>query len=346
MTKTLATPTSQPDQRLAESTGGLVPGLMLCVAGTGLAVGVSRLIPAVSPLLVGILLGAIAANVYSIPTRMRPGIAFSAKRLLRLGVALLGLQLVFGDIVGLGWGMIAVVIAIVGLGVAGTMYVGRLLGLGWHQRVLIACGFSICGAAAIAATDGVVDAKEEEVATSVALVVVFGTLMIPLIPLTSHALGLSETAAGMWAGGAIHEVAQVVAAGGAIGPTALSVAVVVKLARVLLLAPMMAVMALRQRRQLAARPDAQLTRPPLVPLFVIGFIGLMLLRSTSVLPDQVIAVGKVVQTVLLTASMFALGLGVRIAAMRSVGIGPVILATLSTVWVSGIALAGVLIVGH
>ncbi|GAB18446.1 hypothetical protein GOEFS_054_00600 [Gordonia effusa NBRC 100432] len=345
MTKSLALPTST-GHRPNHPVAGLTSGLIFSALGAGAALGASRLVPAVSPLLVAILLGAVAANVWSIPTRLQPGIAFSAKRLLRCGVALLGLQLVLGDVARLGWGMIVVVVAIVGLGVAGTMYVGKLLGLSWHQRVLIACGFSICGAAAIAATDGVIDAKEEEVATSVALVVVFGTLMIPLLPLMSHTLGLSETAAGMWAGGAIHEVAQVVAAGGAIGATALSVAVVVKLARVLLLAPMMAVLAVRQRRQLADAPDSPTTRPPLVPLFVVGFIGLMLLRSSSVLPDQLVDAGKVVQTALLTTSMFALGLGVRLTAMRSVGIRPVVLATFSTVWVAGVALVGVLLTGH
>lgn len=331
----------------ASARTAILPGLGLCAVATGIALAVNRLLPTVSPLLVAILLGAVAANVWTVPTRFQPGVAFSAKRLLRLGVALLGLQLVLGDIAALGWGMVAVVIAIVGLGVAGTMYAGKLLGLGFTQRVLIACGFSICGAAAVAATDGVVDADESEVATAIALVVLFGTLMIPTIPLASRALGLSETDAGMWAGGAIHEVAQVVAAGGAIGTTALAAAVVVKLARVLMLAPMMAVLSIRQRRAIAAGGGgADVTRPPLVPLFVIGFIAMMLLRSTSLLPTELIATGKIAQTALLTAAMFALGLGVRLSTMRSVGMKPVVLATLATVWVSGIALAGVLLVGH
>jgi uncharacterized integral membrane protein (TIGR00698 family) len=223
------------------------------------------------------------------------------------------------------------------------MYAGKLLGLSWTQRVLIACGFSICGAAAVAAADGVVDAKEEELLTSVALVVIFGTLMIPAIPLLSNALGLTERQSGMWAGGSIHEVAQVVAAGGIIGGGALAVATVVKLARVLMLAPVMAYLGARERR-ITKGEKSNSSQPPLVPFFVVAFLGCVALRSSGVLPDVVIAQAKVLQTALLTAAMFALGLGVRVALLRSVGPRPFVLAALSTVWVAVVALLGVWIV--
>ena len=152
--------------------------------------------------------------------------------------------MLISDILGLDWQIILVVVVIVGLGIFGTLFLGRLLGLIWTQRLLIACGFSICGAA----VDGVVDAKEEEVLTAVALVVIVGTLMIPTIPLLSGIFGLSDIDAGLWARGSIHEVAQVVAEGGTLGGAALGVATVVKLARVLMLAPIMAILSVQQRR--------------------------------------------------------------------------------------------------
>lgn len=327
--------------RRRRATVDVVPGLLVCVAATGVAMAVNWMLPTLSPLLIAILAGAIVANTTSIPQRLAPGIDFSARRLLRLGVALLGLQLMLDDIVGLGWRMLVVVVAIVGLGVAGSLMVGKWLGIAYPQRILIACGFSVCGAAAVAGVDGVVDAKEEEVATSVALVVVFGTVMIPLVPVSAHLLGLTDEQAGMWAGGAIHEVAQVVAAGGAIGTSALAVAVVVKLARVMMLAPLMAALSIRERRRIG--PDASIKRPPLVPLFVVGFLACVALRSSGVVPDDVLAAGKIAQTALLTASMFALGLGVRLSTLRLVGGKPVALAAISTVWVSAIALVGVLL---
>ncbi|MEE2033952.1 YeiH family protein [Rhodococcus chondri] len=319
----------------------LVPGLALVAVGTAVAVGVNRMVPAMSPLLIAIVLGAVVANLVRLPERVRPGLAFAAKRMLRVGIALLGLQLLLGDILGLGWGIIAAVVAVVFLGITGTMVVGKFLGLSWTQRLLIACGFSICGAAAVAAVEGVVDAKEEEVVTAVALVVVFGTLMIPTVPLLSRVLGLSEIDAGLWAGGSIHEVAQVVAAGGALGGAALAVAVVVKLARVLMLAPVIAILSVRRRR--LAGPSSARRRPPLVPLFVAGFLACAAVRSAGILPAGIYDLGGLLQTTLLTAAMFALGAGVHIATIRKVGARPFVLAAASTVWVASIALTGVVI---
>ena len=330
--------------RFAAATTPLLPGLGLALVVTLLAMGVNRLMPTVSPLLIAVVVGAVLANLAPIPAQLRPGLTFSSKKLLRVGIALLGLQLMFSDIFGLGWGVIAMVVAIVGLGIAGTMFFGRLLGLSWTQRVLIACGFSICGAAAVAAVDGVIDAKEEEVLTAVALVVVFGTLMIPTVPMLARVFGLGETDAGMWAGGSIHEVAQVIAAGGAIGGAGLAVAAIVKLARVLMLAPVMAVLGVRARRMSAgAATDAK--RPPLVPLFVLSFVACAALRSTGVLPEELLHQAKLVQTGLLTAAMFALGTGVHVATIKKVGGRPLVLAAVSTGWVASIALVGVLLVG-
>jgi uncharacterized integral membrane protein (TIGR00698 family) len=336
-------PAASQQQRVLAAIESVAPGVAACVGATVVVLTLSRLVPTVSPLLMAILLGAAAANLVSLPARLKPGLTFSAKRLLRVGVALLGLQLMFSDIASLGIGMIAVVVAIVVLGIGGTMFVGRLLGLDWKQRFLIACGFSICGAAAVAAVDGVIDAEEEEVLTAVALVVIFGTCMIPALPLLAHLLGLDERDAGLWAGGSIHEVAQVVAAGGAIGGSAIAAAVVVKLARVVMLAPVIAVVSARQRRISSSANGFR--RPPLIPLFVVGFLACATLRSVDVLPAGLLADAKVVQTALLTAAMFALGAGVKIATMRRVGVRPFVLACVSTVWVSGIALGGVLVAG-
>ena len=330
--------TSDLRERTVTTSTALAPGLLLTAVATGIAMGVGHFLPTVSPLLIAIVAGAVLANVVELPQRVMPGLTFSSKRLLRLGVALLGLQLMFSDILGLGAGMIVVVVAIVGLGIAGSMLVGKWLGLEWKQRLLIACGFSICGAAAAAAVDGVIEADEEDLLTTVALVVIFGTLMIPAIPLFAHLLGLDDTTAGLWAGGSIHEVAQVVAAGSSIGGGALAVAVVAKLARVTMLAPVIAFIGVRQRRTQQS-PTAKY--PPLVPLFVVGFLACAALRTTGTLPDGVISTAKLAQTALLTAAMFALGAGVRVAALRKVGPRPFILASISTVWVAGIALAGI-----
>ena len=135
-----------------------------------------------------------------LPATWDAGLLFSSKKLLRAGIVLMGLQLVLSDILALGPGMLVVVVAVVVVGIAGTYVAGRLLKLSVTQSLLIASGFSICGAAAVAAADGVLDAEEEEVVTAVALVVIFGTLMIPLVPAASSLFGLDNAQAGLWAG--------------------------------------------------------------------------------------------------------------------------------------------------
>ncbi len=330
-----------PRRRLSDVLAPL-PGLLLTAAAAAAALTVHHWAPAVSPLLIAIVLGAAVANLAPPGERYTPGLSFASRRLLRLGVALLGLQLVAGDVLALGPGVIGLIVVAVGLSLAGSLWLGRRLGLATDQRLLIACGTSLCGAAAVAAVDGVIDADEEETAAAIGVVVVFGTALLGLIPLGVALLGLSARAGGIWAGISIHEVAQAVAAGGLIGSGALAVAAVVKLGRVLLLAPVLVGIGLRRRRATGAAAGP---RPPLVPLFIAGFAACVALRSAGVVPAPVLAAAGQVQVALLTAAMFALGAGVRLAALRALGPRPVILGTAGAAWITGLGLAGALVVG-
>ncbi|MCD2498409.1 YeiH family protein [Microbacterium nymphoidis] len=324
-----------------------LPGVGVCLLAAGVSYAVSRVVPGASALIVAIVLGVVVTNTVPIPTALTGGIDFSAKKLLRAGIVLLGLQVALTDIAGLGVPVLIVVAGIVAGGLLGTLLLGRLLRVPAGLTLLIACGFSICGAAAVAGAAGVTDPDDEaeqDTVTAVALVVIFGTLMIGLIPLASALLGLDPRIAGMWAGGSIHEIAQVVAAGGIIGGGALTVAVVVKLARVLLLAPVMAALSVRERRlSRLHRTDGPSRRhlPPIVPAFVIGFMLMVLVRSFVPVPEPVLAVGGAVQTTLLAAAMFGLGCGVRLRSLLRVGARSFALATLSTLLVTGLAYVGV-----
>lgn len=315
------------------------PGILLCTCAVIIAMTVNFFIPGLSPLIVAIVVGIALTNIVRLPESTEPGITFASKKLLRLGIVFLGLQLVLSDIIDLGIPMLLVIVCIVAGGILGTVFIGKLLKMKPAQAILIACGFSICGAAAVAGVEGVVESEEEETVTAVALVVIFGTIMIPVIPFLGPLLGMNTEMAGMWAGGSIHEIAQVVAAGGIIGGSALGLAVIVKLARVLMLAPVVAVLSVRQRRHNTADTSAQ--RPPIVPLFIIGFLAMVILRSTVTLPDAVLASGQFLQTALLSAAMFGLGCGVKIRNLLHVGARPFILATASTVLVATIAFVGI-----
>ena len=330
----------------------LVPGLGVCLAAAGAAYGINALLPGISPLIIAIVAGMFVTNVLRLPEITSPGVDFSAKKLLRAGIIFLGLQLSLTNIASLGAPMLLVVVCIVTGGLLGTLLLGRLLRVPPNLSLLVACGFSICGAAAVAGAAGVTDPDdraEEDTITAVALVVIFGTSMILLVPLLVSLFGLDVVTAGKWAGGSTHEIAQVVAIGGVIGGGALAVAVVVKLARVLLLAPVIAVLSFRRRRlQRSDVPGRQASRtklPPIVPPFILGFLAMVLLRSFVALPGAVLGTGEMLQTLLLAAAMFGLGCGVKVRNLLKVGLRPFVLATASTLLVAVIAYAGVALAG-
>ncbi len=321
-----------------------LPGLAVGAGVSAAALGLNQWVPALSPLLVAIVVGAALANTGRLSPRLEPGLAVASRRLLRLGVALLGLQLALGDVLRLGWGVIGVVVAVVVLGSRAEWPWGGCSGLSRSQTLLIAGGFSICGAAAAAAVDGVIESDDEELVTSVALVVLFGTAMIPLLPLLAGWIGLAPAQAGMWAGASIHEVAQVVAASGVIGSGALAVGVVVKLGRVLLLAPVLAVISLRERRlrsppsRVRQRGDSRPTRdrrcgrplsspgprrPPSARAALRrGLRRAHGARTTGLVPSAVLSLAKWGETALLTIAMFALGTGVRAPPCGGWGLAP------------------------
>lgn len=319
-----------------------VPGVVVCLLGAGVAWLAAQVLTGVSALLIAIVFGALWRNLVTVPSVLSPGVGFAAKRLLRAGIVLLGLELSLSAVLDLGAGVLLVVVVSVAVTFFVTMWVGKLMGVGLAQRILIATGSSICGAAAVAAAEGATKAKSDEVATAVSLVVLYGTLMIPLVPFLGGLFGLPDESIGMWIGASTHEVAQVVAAGGAVGSGALAVAVTVKLSRVITLAPIIAGISLYMRRQ-GSETGAQ--RPPLVPLFVVGFIASMLIRTAGILPESLLADLHIVQTLLLAAAMFALGLGVHIPSLIRVGVKPLFLGLISTIVILTVALIGTLAFG-
>lgn len=349
-TEKRTTPTRPRAEQRQADRGGIStygPGLVISFSVAGLAMLLSRVVPLASPALTTVVLGIIATNTGLIPERARPGLGIAAKQVLRVGIVLLGFQLALGDILALGPGVLGIIVAVVGGGIAAGLLVGKLLRLPQPETILISCGFSICGAAAVAAANGALDTfgedeqkrerLEAQTAVAVALVVVFGTLMIGLVPVITAALGFGDFRAGVLAGGSIHEVAQVVAAGSIIGSGALGVAVLVKLGRVVLLAPMIALITALRRD---SAPAAGSKRPPLVPLFVLGFLVAIAVRSAGVLPMSVIDAIAPIQVTALAAAMFALGTGAKLSLVKQVGAKPLVLASAVTLVVLGISLGG------
>lgn len=323
----------------------VLPGLAVALSVSGGCLLLTQVWPTLPALLLAILVGALARTARVLPAALEPGLTWTARRVLRAGVVLLGLQLSVGDLLQLGGGEALVLLATVAVTFASTWWLGRRLRVGRALRLLVATGFSICGAAAVAAMTPVADAEDEDVATAVALVTVYGSGAIVLVPVLAGALGLDDRTAGLWAGLSVHEVAQVVAAAGTVSAAALTVAVVAKLARVVLLAPLVAGAGVWKRR--SADPTGQDTdrgaagrRPPVVPLFVVGFLVAVLVRTVGLVPDGVVPVIKPVTTLALGAAMVALGTQIDVRRLVRTGGRPLLLGAAATVVAMGVSLAG------
>jgi uncharacterized integral membrane protein (TIGR00698 family) len=320
-----------------------LPGILAAGVATVAAFGIHWLFPVVPLLTVSVALGIIVGQI--VPARrqidgaLKPGLTLAAKRLMRVGIVLLGLKLSLVDIAHLGWVAIVLTVLIVLLTFGITWGLGKLFRLPGDEPLLIATGFSICGVSAIGAMSAVTRTKHEDQATPAALVTLFGTLAIAVLPLLHAPLGLSAHQFGQWVGASVHDVGQVVATAQTAGAAALAIAVVVKLTRVLMLAPMVATASVIVRRTRGPVEGEKL--PPIVPLFVAGFVAAVLLRTFVPLPAPVLDVADFVQTVMLSMALFGLGSVIRLEKLVGSGLRSIVVGVLSWAAIAGMALVAV-----
>ena len=288
-------------------------------------------------LTLAIVLGIIIGNsVYApLAPHCDAGVALAKQKLLRLGVILFGFRITLQQIADVGVSGIL----IDALTLSSTFFITCLLGmrllkLDRDTVWLIGAGSSICGAAAVLATEPVVKAAASKVAVAIATVVLFGTLAIFIYPLLwplAHSLfpGLDQAQFGVFTGSTIHEVAQVVAAGHSIGPDAENSAVIAKMLRVMMLAPFLFCLSAVLRRQ---TPRAQTSGPVTFPWFALLFIAVALFNSLHLLPADVVAILNQLAGLLLAMAMAALGLTTRFSALREAGVKPLLLGAMVFSW--------------
>ena len=308
--------------------------LIPVLAATALALAS---IPAVaawglSALPIAIVLGIVAGHLF--PVAAKPAkvgrhhqlaLVFCQKKLLRLGIILFGFNLNLQDIMAVGWQAFAVDAAMISLILVSGIFIGlRLLRMEPEITVLTAMGSAVCGAAAIMATESVVRAKQQQVTIAVATVVVFGTLALVCYPVIYHFTQVEPGRFGVYIGSTVHEVAQAVAAGESIGPEALQTALVVKLIRVLLLAPV--ILLLSQWFLRRFQPGDAVGAPIPWPWFVGGFVLTSTFNSVIPLPAAMISTLNILAQICLTLAMTALGLQTHWLAIKTAGIKPLALS--------------------
>jgi uncharacterized integral membrane protein (TIGR00698 family) len=336
----------------------LLPGLALAGVLTAISIELGRAAwfqtTGISALTLAIVLGMLVGNSFypRIAAVSADGVGFSKQTLLRLGIILYGIRLTFQDIGHVGITGVIIDTAMVCSTFALAWLLGtRVFGLDRRTAMLIGAGSSICGAAAVMAAEPVVRGRSEQVTVAVSTVVVFGTIAIFLYPALYHLnskyqliAAATPAAYGLFAGSTIHEVAQVVAAGRAIGEQAANTAVIAKMVRVMMLAPFLVALSAylsRSRKPEGAdspkstREDPQERGRIAIPWFALGFVAVAGLNSLALLGPQVVAVATNVDTVVLAMAMAALGLTTHVSAIRTAGVKPLALGALIFAWLIG-----------
>lgn len=306
-------------------------GLVLCAALTTGGFGLTTLTTgSISPLVFALMLGVIVGNlpVARNVQSVEAGLKFSTRWLLRTGIVLFGLSVTIQQVFALGPKVVVLDLLVI----TTIMVVGYQLGTRWlkldpETALLTSAGSAICGAAAILATETTIRARPAAAAMAVATVVLFGSLAMVVYPALFPLLGWDQGLYGIYIGATVHEVAQVVAAGNAVGSDALANAVIVKLVRVMLLVPFLLVVGkwwLRHRvvREGEIGPAGKLT----VPWFAFGFIAMVVVNSVITLPMVLHSSLALIGQVALTMAMAALGYETRLEKLRALGVKPLILA--------------------
>lgn len=316
-----------------------VPGLALTAALTGAALWAGSF-PAIagagfSALTLAILFGMVVGNtVY--PKIWQPcdgGVIFAKQHLLRLGIILYGFRLTFAQIADVGVSGILIDV----LTLSSTFFIAcflgqKVFGLDTHTSWLIGAGSSICGAAAVLASEPVVKAEASKVTVAVATVVIFGTIAIFLYPAMYPLLAhwFTPETYGIYMGSTMHEVAQVVAAGHAVSPDAENAAVIAKMLRVMMLAPFLLFLAARVK-QLTPAGNGEKSKIT-IPWFAIMFILVAVFNSFHLLPKAVVDMLVTLDTVLLAMAMAALGVTTHVSALKKAGAKPLLMALMLFVW--------------
>ncbi len=290
-------------------------------------------------LLYALLLG-MALNSVTVGGRAMAGVDFAARRVLRLGVALLGARITFEQVTTLGWRNLALVLAGVAVTIGFGYAASRSFGLSRRLGVLTGGATAICGASAAIAIASVLprdERSERELIFTVAGVTALSTVAMIIYPVVVHWAGLDTHQTGVFLGGTIHDVAQVVGAGYSISPQVGDYAVLTKLLRVAMLAPVVMgiTIAIRRRRQAGGEEH----HAPLLPAFLVGFILLAILSSLGYIPAKLAPVLDEVSRGCLVVAIAAVGLKTSLLEVKKVGARALALLCAETVFLAVFILA-------
>jgi uncharacterized integral membrane protein (TIGR00698 family) len=327
---------------------GLIASLVIAAAAAFLADHYS------GPVMLFALLLGMAMNFLSDVDRCRAGIRFASSFVLRLGVALLGFRITLSQIAALGWRPVALVIALVSLTILASIWVARGIGYSGLFGLLTGGATAICGASAAMAISAALPPdpqKERNTLFTIIGVSTLSTIAMIIYPALIQLFGLDGVHSGMFIGGTIHDVAQVVGAGYAISPEAGDTATVVKLMRVAMLLPVIVATGLLVRSNGASRSDrlgggllreaGEGERPPLLPWFLAAFLALVVVNSLLPIPAFIQDGGSTASRWCLVTAIAALGIKTHFSEVLDIGWKPVALMIFETLFIAALAVTAI-----
>jgi len=290
----------------------------------------------ISALIIAIVLGIVYGNLlhHKMPKQLQSGITYSLKKILRIAIVLLGFRITFQQIYSVGLaGMIADAVMLISTFMLAIWLGKKLFNIDGDTSILVGSGSSICGASAVLATEGVISSEAYKAALAVATVTIFGTIgmfVYPILYKAGYLPGLNDELFGIYVGSTVHEVAQVVAAGFSVSIDAGETATIVKLTRVMMLAPLLIVLAfyLAKRNNTGKMNLASIP----IPWFVFVFIAVSGLNSLNLLDQGVVDSINEFEIFLLAVAMAALGIETNMNKIKNAGMRPIYLATLLFAW--------------
>lgn len=315
----------------------LLPG----IAGAALVAGGAFLIHTLpglhvlSPVFMGGLIGLLIRNIIGVADVFRPGMVFSMRTLLRLGIVLLGVQLEIAQVKTIGMSGVVILTLTLAATFLFTVWFGRRLGVSEELSLLVASGTSICGVSAILAANTVIRGRDEDVAYAVAGITLFGTFFMIVYPfLAGVIVENSPQVFGLWAGASIHEIAQVTAAAFQVNQQTGEFGVIAKLTRVALLIPTVFVLVWWINRRLVACGDSSRQATFTVPWFLIGFIVLVCVNSAGIIPGSVKPPVVQLTSFLLALALAAMGMETDIRKIVEKGLRPLMLGACASLFVA------------
>lgn len=330
----------------------LAPGILLSAAIAIIAIFLSNLIPGeiIGGTVMALLVGMVFNPILNKNKEFKPGVSFSSKMILRIGIILMGVNLNFAEVLDVGKYALFLMIFTMGTAFGMGNIIGRIFGIDWKLTNLLSVSTAICGGSAVAAVGPVIKAKNEDITYAISATFIFDIITVIIFPWIGFALGMSDAGYGLWIGTAVNDTSSVVAAGYAFSQLGVNTAVIVKLTRTLFIIPYVLIFSLINER-IEAKKDGVKGHTPvnlkkIFPYFIIFFLIVVALRSTGIIPDSIAPTISDISRFCMIMALSSIGLTTSFGDIKDIGPRPMILGFIVDTLVVIVSIGVLLVTGR